>query len=388
MNLLETLIGTRDEPSLAGLLAALPRFPDDRRFGPDIDEAHRVLLDPSADPAAREAGLRRWLARHQPCLFGRLAARQDAGPAVSKGVGFDLVLLGDEDLDRGEEHLAATIQAGRRAWKLRAARGESSALLIYVNSARLALARPSPELREVCRRLAELYLIESGRVDCDVVYTEAVPLRHQDGRLYLYKASTQLFYTGAHLMRNHDRRVPGGVLISMNGPGHLARSLALRGLHDDYEAAVAFVGETAMRSIGNGGLGHPAGLSSSWHNPVAAPADGAEHPGRCPEPPSTSSPSPSRRAALEAADHNQFSAVYQIDVLVQSDVIADDEPRLDRHRPQDVWGALHLEYISSAPTTSDDPDHGWFNGIAVDDSALYHNPWLPRRAENTPEFNY
>jgi hypothetical protein len=368
---------------LTDLLDALPLRPRDHGFGADIDRAHRVLLDPDAAEPQKEAELRRWLALYQPCLFGRLAARQGAGTAASKGLGFEIVWIADRDLDLGEEHVAARIQAGRRAWKERAERGESSALLIFFNSERLALARPGAELREAARRLAELYLVEFGRVDGDVVYTEAVPLRHPDGRLHVYKASTQLFYTGAHLMRNHDRRIPGGMVISMNGPGHLARSLALRRVTPDYPRAVEFVRSTAMRSIGNGGIGHPAALSSSWHNRLDAPhATGGE----CPVPsPRTA---PSRRAALEQVDHDRFSAVYQIDVLIQSDVLGETDPRPQAHRPEDVWPQLHLEYISTRMTTPDEPDHGWFNGVPIDECALYHNPWPPYRAQNSADFDY
>ncbi len=31
------------------------------------------------------------------------------------------------------------------------------------------------------------------------------------------------FYSSAHRTRNHDRRIPGGILISVNAPGHFMR---------------------------------------------------------------------------------------------------------------------------------------------------------------------
>jgi hypothetical protein len=83
-----------------------------------------------------------------------------------------------------------------------------------------------------------------------------------------------------------------------------------------------------------------------------------------------------------------YAAAYQADVLVQSDVVTDAEPRFGEHRPEDVWAAMHLAYISAKATPPDDPDFGWFNGLPIEESARFQNPWLPRLAENSPEFNY
>jgi hypothetical protein len=354
--------------SVAELVAKLPQCPENSSFGADIDEAHEVLLDPRATRGERRAALLRWLGRHQPCLFARLAAKEASGITASKGLSFEIVWLDDHDLERGEEHLRQVIGQGRMAWKDRAERGETSAFLIYFNSRRLALATPGDELVELSLRLAGLYLVETPGMTADGVYTEAIPLRDQDGRLELFKASTQLFYTTAHLMRNHDRRVPGGMLFSVVSPGHYARSLVLRGLVDSFDGAVDFVRLTAHRSIGNGGVQHPAKLSSSWHNPAPSPRTAG---GR-----------------LKSIDPDSFSATYQPDVLVPGEVMSDGEARLFEHRPEDVWAALHLEYISTRTAPPGDPDFGWFNGMPVDDCAKYHNPWPPREAENSRDFNY
>lgn len=358
--------------SVAELIAELPQLPEDSTFGADIDEAHRVLLESRTTREERREALLRWLGRSQPCLLARLAAKEASGLNASKGLSFDIVWLDDDDIERGEEHLRTVIQQGRMAWKDRAARGDTSAFLIVFNSRRLAYAVPGEELIELSLRLAELYLIEVPRIAADAVYTEAVPLRDGEGRLGLFKASTQLFYSSAHLMRNHDRRVPGGLLFSVVSPGHYARSLVLRGLAEDHEKAVEFVRLTAHRSIGNGGFHHPAKLSSSWHNPApaACPAgDGA-------------------RAQDGSVDPDLFSATYQPDVLVPREVMSDGEPRLAEHRREDVWNSLHLEYISAKPAPPGDPEYGWFNGMPIDDCAKYHNPWPPRQAENSHDFNY
>lgn len=358
MSHVRALAGPLDLPSL---INALP-VPEDASSGPDIDEAHRTLLDPGADQARRDAALNKWLAKSQPCLFGRLAARQHVGIGAAKGLAYDIVWTHEEEAVADPDGAATRIQVARRRWKDRAEHGQTSALLVVFYGPRLAAARPGPGLMAICRSLAALYLVEFGGIETDVVYTESVPLRAASGQLSLYKASTQLFYTGAHLMRNHDRRFPGGVAIIANGPGHLARSLAERGLNDE-QGALRFAREAAYRSVGHGGIGHPNRLRSSWHHTQADRPD-------------------------PDVDLGRFAATYHVDVLVQADVVTDGRPRIDKHDEKDVWPDLHLEYLSSRPTPADDPDFGWYGGLPVDDVAKYHNPWVPRRAENSPDFNY
>ncbi|WP_441248090.1 hypothetical protein [Kitasatospora sp. McL0602] len=373
------------QESFAGLLEALPQQPPGTGHGVDIDAANEVLLDGTASAQQKREALLGWLRRSQPCLFGRLAARAEQGAAVSKGLSFELCWIDDGDLDHGPAHITAKVQAARRAWKQRAATGESSAFLIVFNSARIAHAVPGPELADLCLALADTYLVEHAPVAYDTVYTEAVPLQLRDGSSVLFKASTQLFYTGAHLHRNHDRRIPGGLVISVNAPGHYAHSLVERGLVPDLDAAIAFVRDNALLTIGNGGIGHPDRLSSSWHNPL--PADAT-----CPrEADSIRETTVAREAAVArqaAVDPDTFSAVYQIDVLVQKELVTDPGERHGEHLAEEVWPSLRLDYITTDEFPVDDPDFGWSNGRPVDDGARFDNPWEPVVAANTPDFNY
>jgi hypothetical protein len=346
--------------ALPGLITGLRPLPAGASFGRDIDEAHQILLDPAAGPGRRTVALNQWLARSQPCLFGRLVARQQLGPDPAKGLGYDIVWIHEDEAATDPDAAATKVQLARRRWKERAEQGDTSAFLVMFHGPRLAAAKPGPDLVGLCRALAGLYLVECGGIETGVIYTESLPLRDVTGALALYKASTQLFYTGAHLMRNHDRRFPAGIAIVVNGPGHYARSLVRRGLYDEQDA-LQFTRKAAYRSVGNGGIGHPRRLVSSWH-----------HAGR-PDTP---------------ARQGRFCATYQVDVLVQADVVADGRPRLTGHDDQDVWPDLHLEYISDKPTPAGDPDFGWYNGLPVDEAAKDRNPWIPRRAENSPDFNY
>jgi hypothetical protein len=371
--LIETLAGAR--PSLTELLDDLPQLADGFDLGADLEEANRELLDPGAGEEAKRTVLWRWIGRWQPCLFGRLASHQGS-PGAARGLGADLCWIDDAELALGEDHLAARIQAARRAWKDRAERGRSSGFLIMFNSRRLARARQSPQLVRLCRRLSDLYLVEHAPVQADTIYTEAVPFRRPDGQLTLFKAGCNIFYGGAHRTRNHDRRVPGGLLFSMNSPGHFANCMVQAGHAEDLAAAADFVRETAYRSIGNGGLGDERAGSATWHN-RCGPDSGAAGPER-------------RRPAYVPADFDpaRYSGAYHTDVLVPAGVTADPSRVDGAYADHEVWAYLMLDYITAEEFPRSHVNHGLFHGEPVDDCNRYHNPWPARAARNAADFEY
>ncbi|WP_067707163.1 hypothetical protein [Nocardia yamanashiensis] len=338
-------------------LGELPQYPPGTSFGPDIDIAHEILLSDTGEEVKRAAFLD-WVARHQPCVFGRMATKTGK-PA--RGLAMDLCWIGERILAAGPLAVAARIAEGRRIWKERAARGESSAFLVIFNDRRLAYARPGLEFVRLCSELASLYLTELAPIQPDVIYTEAIPLRGRDGVLRLFKGSVQLFHTGAHLRRHHDRRIPGGVMISVNGPGHYANSLVTQSLYADLAEAAPVVRRLAARSIGAGGLGDDRARSTTWHRDA-------------------------RTAERDTA--RWFSAAYHLDVLVQSDVVSDPSLRTGPCPAAEQWSWLHLDYIDARHTTSADRTHGWFHGMPINDNDMHHNPWPPVVPIDAPDFNY
>lgn len=377
-SLMTTLAGTRETPatkrSLREVIDQLPQMSPDVDLGDDISLAHETLLAPEVSEMDKRAVLFKWLGQKQPCLFGRLAMQGSDGP---KGLGANVCWIGEDDLDAGRDHVAAKIQRERRDWKDRAERGESSGFLIMVNSKHLAFARPGRELVDVCVELSNLYLVEHAPIERDVIYTEAVPFRRSDGVLTVFKAGCNIFYSGAHRTVNHDRRLPGGLMFSMNSPGHYANSLAKRGLQDSFEAATDFVRETAFRSIGNGGIGCPHVPSASWHNEAAE-----EHH----EVPERKRP----HYIPDNFDPTRYSAVYHTDVLVPTDVTSDSRTVHESFDEVDaeVWPYLILDYISTEEFPTDHVNYGLFHGHPIEECARYHNPWPPRVAHNKELFEY
>ena len=377
MNLIAALSGHDEPKPLADIVAALPQLPDDFDFGDDIGKVHDILLDPDVSEGDKRVALFNWTGKRQPCLFGRLASHAGKGEAASKGLGIDLVWIHEWELALDRDYLAAKIQSARRKWKDRAERGESSGFLIMFNSRKLAYARPGKELLDVCIELSNLYLVENAPIEADVIYTEAVPLRRKDGQLTAFKAGCNIFYAGAHQTVNHDRRLPGGLMFSMNSPGHFANSLVLRGIRDDFADAVEFVRETAFRSIGNGGIGCPHMPSASWHN-EADPADRAVPDRKRP------------KYIPENFDPSRYSAVYHTDVLVPTAVTTDGRQVNESYAEVDaeVWEYLILDYITTDVFPTDHVNHGLFHGQEIEDCAKYHNPWPPRVAHNAELFLY
>lgn len=313
-------------------------MPEPTSLGGDIDQVNETLLDPTVDEEIKRDELLRWIGRCQPCLFGRLGAHEAKGEAASKGLGINVCWISEEDLCAGADHVSAKIQRERRRWKDRAERGMESGFLVMFNVAQLAYARPSPELVGACLTLSNLYLVEHAPISADVIYTEAVPLRRADGQLTLFKAVCNIFYGGAHCTVNHDRRVPGGLLFSMNSPGHYANSLALRKILPGFEDAIDFVRETAFRSVGNGGNGDLSATSTSWHN--TADSDY----GMCPV---------RKRPAYVLDNFNleRYSATYHTDVLVPTAVTVDGRLTGGRATDSGVWPylILDLHHVNRVP---------------------------------------
>jgi hypothetical protein len=328
--------------------------------GPDIDEANALLLDPTVDDDSKIARFRKWASRFQPCMFGRLGAKG------LRGIRYDFCWINRDDIGRGSAHVAQKIQRARRDWKERAAEGYAHGFLIMFNAPELAFAQPGPNLVELCLALCNLYLTEHAPVRIDTIYSESVPFNGPDGSISCLKGGINLFYGSAHRTSNHDRRIPGGVLISVNSPGLLAHSLVKRGFAADLPSALEAVRALAWASIGNGGLtnGKSSAQSCSWHN-----VDASRAPGEC----------PMRHRPLHVPSDfatDYYSALYHTDVLVPSKVMSDstrDRPRSDF----EVFPRLDFEYLSAAERATDHGNFGFVHGQRVTPQTKYLHAWSP-----------
>lgn len=332
-------------------------------YGPDIDEANRHLFS-TTDKAKRKEILFTWARKFQPCILGRL------GSSKKRGIQISVVIVDEQDIARGDECLKQYLRKGRRDWKNECARGESDAVLYFLCVEKLSRIPPSSHLLEIFTRFSDLIFHESGPIQPDVIYTEAAPLKVGE-KLYLFKAGINFFHTTAHLTSNHDRRIPGGAVVSANAVGHYANNLVTRGVFKDVDEAVEDIRRLAWQSIGNGGISVSDEATTSWHN--------IDPKNTCPfgQRPST---------VPENFSIANYTARYHTDILIPQ-YLTEVPITLGDPTVED-WRWLTIEYFTARQYELGSIDFGMFHGYPVDSEAIYFNPFPPIRAVNSPELIY
>lgn len=202
-------------------------------FSEDIQQVNAILHNPKVKKLSKVAAYREWLRKNQPCIFGRAAA-------TNKQV---FVCLLEEQqiltMRRGDEDLRDTIVDHQKVWKRRALHGLSSSFVIVITSPSIAYIEPGPELKELCRRLMELY------IDAPVADDEIVP-RHEyvylardigGKREYLRFATLpNIFCAQGDKRWWHDHRTPGAIMITSNALGHFMHCQSPKSPYDTKRA--------------------------------------------------------------------------------------------------------------------------------------------------------
>lgn len=183
-------------------------------FSDDIQRAHDALFAGSSDDAKVKI-LKEWLGRHQPCLFGRLAARAGA---------LSICVLSSDDLSRDDEHIKTKIQAARLEWSREAYRGKSSGFIVAVVCKDVAWAVPDEQMLEFARRLAFLYLREEISVDRAHQEDVCLEIPGDQHETWLWRGGVNYFSAAGDRRWWHDHRIPGGMSFSVNSVGHLVKS--------------------------------------------------------------------------------------------------------------------------------------------------------------------
>lgn len=230
-------------------------------FSSDMQKCHKELFRPSASRSEMEAALNDWLADNQPCLFGRMEAKQGR---------LSYSLLTENDLYRGDDHVRERIQEDRAAWKSRALEGESHGFIIVAISPQIAMAKVGPEFLQLARHLCGLYLALD---DVDQKFYDRIRLvvrSHHGDETRRWEVGVNFFSAQGDGRWWRDHRFPGGIAYSMNSVGHMARHKAEQKLKED-DALAAKIGDvprnrlvgwalpTAMRSIGKPQIRNPQG---------------------------------------------------------------------------------------------------------------------------------
>jgi hypothetical protein len=187
-------------------------------FSNDIEACHAVLFRAGASRLEMEDALNAWLAEQQPCRFGRMEAEQ-------KRLSF--CLLTENDLERGDGHVRATIQEDRDTWRQIARVCGSHGFIIVAISPQIAMASVGPELLRLARHLCSLYL--DGLDKLDEQYHDSLLLAIRSGgatERREWKVGVNFFSAQGDGRWWRDHRFPGGIAYSMNSVGHMARQRA------------------------------------------------------------------------------------------------------------------------------------------------------------------
>jgi hypothetical protein len=206
-------------------------------FSPDMMACHDALFAPGVSRGEMADVVRRWLRKEQPCLFGRMAA----GDRVTYCV------LTEADLARGDAHVAQVIREHRIVWRDRARGGSQHGFVILVVSRRVAEAEPGDVLRILAARVCRLYL---GVDTMDEIHFDELFFASRDAEALRWPVGVNFFAAAGDRRWWHDHRIPGGIALSMNSVGHMARCLAASTTsRDPRDRLVNWALPTAMQTI-------------------------------------------------------------------------------------------------------------------------------------------
>lgn len=187
-------------------------------FTPELRDANEALFSAASSEAA-ERSLGAWLQKHQPCLFGRVAAKR----------GFEhYCVLNESDLQLPDEQIRSKIQAARMEWRRRALRGMASGFIVIAVSHKIATALPDDNLKALARRLCSLYLLAEVQED-SIVHDDLWLEVAGQGESHILHWRAGVNYFGAQGDRRwwRDHRLPGGLGFSTNSVGHMVKSSVL-----------------------------------------------------------------------------------------------------------------------------------------------------------------
>jgi hypothetical protein len=212
-------------------------------FSADMHATQSILFSPTYGRQEKIAAYREWLETNQPCVFGRVAA---------KNKNIFICLLEHSEILRmqnGDQDVIDTIQDHRQVWKRHALDGTTSSFVVLLVSSKLASREPDASLKEICRRLMELYMQVAVADDAFQAQREYVFLRRIDGTALKFSTLPNIFCAQGDGRWWHDHRTPGGIMITSNALGHFmyARSKKLGLETSDCTWAL----ENAMRTIDN-----------------------------------------------------------------------------------------------------------------------------------------
>lgn len=327
----------------------------------------------SADRKDAASVINEWIRRHQPCLFGRIAAQTGR---------IHYCVLLEDDLRQTDLEIRQQIQAQRLEWTKLAFAGQRSGFVIAVVSNRLTVAIPDQNFLALARRLASLYLLRD--VPTDSIETDRIWLEKPGEPVSAWEwlVGVNFFAAQGDGRWWNDHRIPGGIALSMNSVGHMVKSGALSNAIATLNEAMGIQSgrhrrdklddladglELAMRTI------------AQASQAVSGPATFL-----VPEDPALAGTKPAcpftKEGKLRGQDHCEYAGWYHTDFTLPSEYFLPQVARPD-HLPRRSLDFTYLFHRSV-----ENPDHEsmgagrQIRGIDED-----HVPAAPTSTKMTPE---
>ena len=312
-------------------------------FSDDIAPANAALLAATSDIDAIAAA-RDWLGNHQPCLFGRMAAKADL---------ISFCILREADLCGDRVALRDKIQDARSDWLAMGHEGKKSAFVILAISPRLTTAVPDANVQAIARELCSSYLLKD--IEADQIYNEEMFLEKPGTKRTTWKwlAGVNYFCAQGDKRWWHDHRMPGGMAFSINSVGHMVKSgqlaEALKQLDETLGGPPQEGGnevlnspgkalDLAMRTIAKAKDAVSGKATMLLKMPTALP----------PETPPCPTPLPKM---LQGLDYSKYEGWYHTDVTVPSEYF-----RADIERPAEQEVKM-LDFTYLFHDDIDNPDY-------------------------------
>jgi hypothetical protein len=231
----------KDNPKSGGAVASvrelysgLTRDPWRKQFSDDIENVHRVILKPGATTDVITDAINEWLKDNQPCLFGRIAAKQGL---------LRFCVLNEQLLTSSDAEVKKAIQNSRMFWHAEGYNGDASGFVIVAVSDRLAHAQPDATLASLAQRICELYLLHDVPLDTSCTDTMYLEKPGHARRTWKWLVGANFFGAQGDMRWWHDHRLPGGIAFSMNSVGHMAKSGAINRAMGALDSSIGEIAE-------------------------------------------------------------------------------------------------------------------------------------------------
>ncbi len=331
--------------SLREIYARLRRDPDRNALGgfsQDLTDPHVVLHDRFIRDPERQAVIGDWLqGNHQPCLFGRLAAKRN---------GIDYCFLTVDDLLTSDDQIRQKIANARRVWKNRALRGEPRhGFLLAVSDEKVALAAPDETLRHFAHHLQTLagWIGRPDMNNNDIVDEWLYLKNPKTGEIVKFTFSVDFFATAGDKRWWHDHRIPGGMAFTANSLGHMVRH---QEWYEERRDRIEWALRTAMLTIASAAKDVPHGPATYLRDEKHGPLKPYSW---------TEATKPSDKEKLKDKDCGSYGGYLHTDHAIRGEFFDPHEAPAHKEAPYlmdftyifDPRSADHLPFMVGEPVT-------------------------------------